>query len=119
MSLKSDTDSEIRALLNGIIRDCSLSRQQICEKLTARLGQDITVFMLNDWTCEAKKRQRFPACFVQEFCEVIGDDSLHRYLAGPRLRRLIDFAERELSATKDEEERLRMRAELLHEDNER
>jgi hypothetical protein len=73
--------------------------------------------MLNDWTSEAKKPARFPASFVQAFCETTGDDRLARHVVSPRLRCLIELGEREVAATKDERDRQHMRARLLREAN--
>jgi hypothetical protein len=114
-------DTALRTLLTTVLRDyCNAhqkSREQVCDALKASLGQGITVFMLNDWTSESKKPARFPASFIEAFCEVTGDSRLQRYVMGPRLRRLVEFAERDLAAAKDERERQRMRARLLREEN--
>jgi hypothetical protein len=52
--------------------------------------------MLDDWTAESRRGTRFPASLIQTFCEVIGSDQLERWAMGPRLRKLVEFAERQL-----------------------
>lgn len=109
------SDGDLRALLTQAIRRCSKSRQQIADELSVLLGQRITVYMLNDFTSESKKPARFPACFIAPLCEVIGSDELQRFVLSERLRRLLDFAERELASIRSERERKRLGEELLGE----
>ena len=109
-------DAALRALLTQAIRRCPKSRQQIADELGARLGQRITVYMLNDFTSESKKPARFPACFIAPLCEVIGSDDLQRFVLSERLRRLLDFAERELAAIRSDRERRHLGEELLGEE---
>jgi hypothetical protein len=101
-------DRELRQLLSFLIKQSPMSRAQIAEEMSKSLGQpnSISPHMLNDWTSEYHKPARFPAFFVRAFCDAIGSDRLQRWAAGPRLRKLIEFAERHLEL----EER---RAELL------
>jgi hypothetical protein len=101
-------DRELRQLLSFLIKQSQLSREQIADEMGKSLGQpnSITGYMLNDWTSEYHKGARFPALFIKPFCDAIGSDRLQRWAAGPRLRKLIEFAERHLEL----EER---RAELL------
>lgn len=105
-------DLRLRELLTQIIRQCPKKRTQIAEELSDSLGQRVTVHMLNDFTSESKKPARFPALFIVPFCRVTGDDRLQRFVMGPRLRKLVEFAERELAASQDEIERARLRSEL-------
>jgi hypothetical protein len=106
-------DNQLRKLLTDIIRDCPKKRLQIAEELSELLGQSVTVHMLNDFTSESKKPARFPALFILPLCQVVGDDRLQRHVMGNRLRMLVEFAERELAASRDEFERTRLRNELL------
>ena len=108
-------DSGLRSLLTEIFRRCPKSRQQVADELSSLLGQRITVYMLNDFTSESKKPARFPACFVAPLCEIIGSDELARFVISDRLRRLLDFAERELAAVRGDRERRRITEELLSE----
>ncbi|MGB9485931.1 MAG: hypothetical protein WCD04_07465 [Terriglobia bacterium] len=101
-------DGDLRELLSFLIKQSPMSREQIAEEMSKSLGQPnlISPNMLNDWTSEYHKAARFPAFFIKAFCDAIGSDRLQRWAAGPRLRKLIEFAERHLEL----EER---RAELL------
>lgn len=88
-------DSELRRLLSAIVRACpGKKRQQICDELSAEVGQNITVYMLNDWTSDAKKPARFPAALVPAFCKITGDDKLQRFLLSDRLLTLVRIGER-------------------------
>jgi len=112
---QGEPDTALRRLLNQMIRSCRLSRPEICEALTRRLGMTITPFMLDSYTAGSKKPARFPAIFVGAFCQVTGDDRLRRFFMTPRDLKLIRFAERELAAAKDARERQRVAARLLRE----
>ncbi len=107
------SDPALRDLIADIIRRCPKKRPQLAEELSTALGQHITSFMLDCFTATGKSR--FPALFVQAFCDITGDDRLQRFVMGPRLRRLVEFAEAELNAARDERERARLREELLSE----
>lgn len=89
-------DTVLRQLLTTLFRQCSKSRERIAEELSLHAGQLISKHMLDDWTAESKKPARFPAFLIQSFSEVTGSDQLQRWVMGPRLRKLLEFAEREL-----------------------
>jgi hypothetical protein len=93
-----ESDLKIRQLLSDIMAACSKDRQQIAIGLSRRTGRAITVSMLNDYTATTKTAARFPASYVQDFCEVTNDDRLQRFLLGPRLLALIELGERELAS---------------------
>jgi hypothetical protein len=57
--------------------------------------------MLDDFAAPSKDGARFPAAWVVAFCEVTGDDSLQRFLLGPRLSRLIEIGELEISSRRN------------------
>ncbi len=86
-------DAALRQKLSEIVHDCRLSRGEICEALSGRVGVKITPFMLDCYTSRTK-RHRFPAFLVADFCEVIGSDELVRFVMGPRLRELVELGER-------------------------
>jgi hypothetical protein len=86
-------EDAVRNLITGLIRRSTMSRIEIVEKLSLHVGRKISKRMLDDWTAESKKRARFPACFVQVFCEVIKDDRLQRHLLSERLRKLLSVGE--------------------------
>jgi len=112
-------ESEFRALLRKVLKSSpNMSPAQIADALTIHLDQKISTFHLDNWTCKARAQtRRFPAVFLKPLYEITGDARLLLYVMGPRLRRLVEFAERELAAAKDEQERQRMRAQLLREEN--
>lgn len=106
-------DYEIRTLAADSIKRSGKSREQIAEGMAALMGCQMTVHMLNGFTAQSKEAIRFPAAHILAFCEVTADDRLQRFLAGPRLLKLIEFAERELAALSDERDRHALRDELL------
>ncbi len=107
-----DADAKLRHLVADMIRRCPKKRAQVAEELSTRLGQRITEHMLNDFTSEGKKPARFPACFIAPFCEIVGSDELQRFVMSERLRKLLDFAEREVIARRGERDREALLEEL-------
>ena len=95
-----DQDLAIRKAATEMIRRCGKSRRQIAEEMSALVGPEIeiTEHMLNSYTAESKRGARFPAAFVPAFCEVTGDDELQRLMLGPRLKKLLEIAERDVLA---------------------
>ncbi len=89
-------DSALRELLSFLIKRSPMSREQIADEMSKSLGQRISRHMLDDWTSECHKGARFPAVLIQAFCDATGNDRLQRWAAGSRLRKLIEFAERQL-----------------------
>jgi hypothetical protein len=82
-----------RKLITELIKRCHLSRIEIAERLSVHVKQPVSKRMIDDWTAGCKRRARFPACFVQAFCEVIENDELQRRLLSERLRRLLCLGE--------------------------
>jgi hypothetical protein len=107
-------DSAVRSMIARVMGESRMSRAEIAERMTLQLGRRITKAMLNDCSAETKKL-RFPASWVRAFCCVTNDDRLQRLLLGPRLLALLEFAERELSAARDEAERRQLRKRLIAE----
>lgn len=90
-------DSELRKLLSFLIKKSRRRRAYIAREMEKHAGQHISPRMLDDWTSEYHKSARFPASLIHAFCNAIrGNDELQRWAAGPRLRQLIEFAERHL-----------------------
>jgi hypothetical protein len=87
------SDTPVRNLITEVIKRSGMKRLAIAEKLSLHVGQPISKRMLDDWTAESKKRARFPACFVQAFCEITNSDQLQRHLLSDRLRRLLSLGE--------------------------
>ena len=88
-----ETDAEIRRIVSAAIRNCSKKREQIADELSASLGLPVSLHMLNAFTSERKRAHRFPALFIESFCEITGDDSLRRFAVGEKLRDLIELGE--------------------------
>jgi hypothetical protein len=91
---QTDGDTALRQLLSQAIRSCPLSRVQICEALTRRLGVKVKPFMLDSYTAESKKPARFPAAWVPALCEVTGNNELQRRLLSAGDRQFLDLGER-------------------------
>lgn len=91
---QADGDAVLRRLLTQAIRSCPLSRVQICEALTHRLGVKVKPFMLDSYTAESKKPARFPAAWVPALCEVTGNNELQRRLLSTGDREFLDLGER-------------------------
>jgi hypothetical protein len=89
----SPPDEALRNLVTRIIKDSGMSRTEIAEELSLRVGQPISKRMLDDWTAESKKRARLPACYVQALCEITKDSRLQRQLLSERLRELLSLGE--------------------------
>lgn len=86
-------DSALRQLITEIIRHCPKKREQIAEELSLRVGQRITVHMLNAFTSDSNKWSRFPAVWLEAFSEIVGDDRLERYVISKRNRDVLEFGE--------------------------
>lgn len=113
----SDIDTEdgrrLRRLIAEAIHRSPLSRKIIAESLTDKLGIRVTERMLNDYTAFNKRMVRFPLLFSAALCEILNDDSIGLFGVRPRIRRLVEFAERELAGHRDQRERESLREELL------
>lgn len=90
---EKDSDKAVRRLINSAIRQSKKDREQIADELSRCLGLRVTKHMLNRFTSEAKGKARFPAAWVEAFCEVVADDRLQRSIMGERLRELVRLGE--------------------------
>jgi|GEM_PF-1534570 hypothetical protein len=102
-------DSELRELLAALIKRCSKSRAQIAEQMSVHAGQPISKRMLDDWTAESKKAARFPAAFIEAFCEAVGNDDLQCFVMGERLRTIVELRNKQVRWLADS-----LRAELFN-----
>lgn len=101
-------DSQLRKLLSSLIKKSRRQRIHIAKDMEKHTGQHVSRRMLDDWTSEYHRSARFPASLIEAFCEAVcGDDELQRWAAGPRLRKLIEFAERQLEVDKQGAELLK------------
>lgn len=73
-------DARIRVALSGAIRKSGKSRETIAQELSDACGLNVSVFTLNNWTCDSKRERRIPAEAIPALCEVLGDDSLQRLM---------------------------------------
>jgi hypothetical protein len=110
-----ERDRALRKLIADAIRRSPLKRLAIAEELTAKLGIRVTEHMLNDFTSENKKGVRFPLLFSEALCEILDDDSIGLFAVRPRIRRLVEFAERKLSGDKAQREIEELQESLLGE----
>ncbi len=69
--------------------------------------------MLNAFAAQSNETARFPAALIIPLCDITGDDRLQRFVMGPRLRKLVEFAERELAGFRGQREKDALRDELL------
>jgi hypothetical protein len=111
--VNDDCDAALRRILSDILTESSEKRHDIAEKLSARAGRRISCSMLNAFAAPSNETARFPAALIVHLCEITGDDRLQRFVMGPRLLRLVEFAERELSAYRDQRELDSLRERLL------
>src|SRR6266853_1887820 len=99
----SPEDVRFRDLLSEVL---SLSdRKSLSSQLSVRSARRVSLAMLNAYATRSNNSAKFPAFLIPLLCDLLNDDRLQRFLMGPRLRKLVEFAERELAASKDERER--------------
>lgn len=111
----STRDQELRSLIAQAIRRSPKKRLQIAEELTDLLGIRVTEHMLNDFTSGNKKGVRFPLLFSTALCEILDDDSIGLFGVRPRIRSLVEFAERTLAGERGQREIEALRERLLEE----
>ena len=90
-------DSALRELLATVVRQCSKTHEQIAQEMSLHCGQRISKRMFDDWTSPSKKGARFPAAFIEAFCEAVSDDTLQRHVIGARLRGIVELREEQLN----------------------
>jgi hypothetical protein len=115
LTANDDFDAALRHLLSDIFTSFSVKRYQLAEELSNRAGRRISCSMLNAFAAPSNETARFPAALIVHLCDITGDDRLQRFVMGPRLRKLVEFAERELHGCRDQREREALRESLLQE----
>jgi hypothetical protein len=105
-------DRTIRDLIAASRKKSRLSCPQIADRMSLRLGRNITGGMIYDFSAGSKKGARFPASFVSAFCDVTGDDRLRMYLVGDRLAKLVELGEQLVESMKTERRRKRLLGQL-------
>lgn len=58
----------------------------------------MTASMINDFTVRNGAGARFPAAYVDAFCEVTGDDRIRTFLLSPRLQAVTNLGSHVLAA---------------------
>jgi hypothetical protein len=89
--------SAIDKLLSIEIKRSKLSRQEIADGMSSKLGKPVTLRMMNSYTSGAAEQHRWPAEFDIAFCEVVGSYRLLQErikragfrMVGPNEERLI------------------------------
>lgn len=77
-----NVDLLFRSTLTKAIKQSSHSRIQIAAKMSEALDIEITKAMLDSWTAESREGlNRFPACYLPVFCQVVGSIELLQILA--------------------------------------
>jgi hypothetical protein len=75
-------DVLFRATLTETVKKSGLSRIQIAARMTEALDIEITKTIIDSWTAESREGvNRFPACYLPVFCEVVGSLEPYRVLA--------------------------------------
>jgi hypothetical protein len=111
----NNMDRDLRAAITDAIKRSPLKRAAIAEALTDRLGIRVTEHMLNDFSSASKKGVRFPLVFSAALCDILDDDSIGLFGVRPRIRLLVEFAERELAGVRGQRELEILREKLLAE----
>lgn len=69
-------NSAIREFLGNAIKNSTMSRIEIAERLNETAGFPASIHMLNDWCASSKNNVRFPLAALQAFCEIVGSEEL-------------------------------------------
>ncbi len=108
----SAEDIRFRDLLSEALSGSD--RTNLASQLSIRTGRRISLAMLNAYATRSNNSAKFPAFLVPLLCEILGDDRLQKFLMGPRLRKLLEFAERELAASREQRDREALREKLMN-----
>ncbi len=108
-------DSMIRKIVSEVMHHSTKSRAQIAEEMSRLVHVEVTANMLNGYAASSKTGVRFPAAFINAFCQVTGDDQLQRLLLSPVLRKKVEIVERELTADQEKRKAQLLREQLLAE----
>jgi hypothetical protein len=94
-------DMRFRILLSTVLSECGKTREQIAAIMSGDLGTPITASILNDYTVRNGAGARFPAAYIDAFCEATGDDRIRKILLPPRLRAVMDIGRNVLEAIRE------------------
>jgi hypothetical protein len=112
---RTSHDATIRKIVSEVMHHSTKSRAQIADELSQLVDVEVTANMLNGYAAPSKTGVRFPAAFINAFCQVTGDDRLQRFLLSPVLRKKIEIVERELTAAQEKHQAQLLREQLLEE----
>ncbi len=88
------TDAALRSVIAAAIRKSKgKSRAQIAEELGKRVGRNLTLRMLDDYTAKSKPSARFPAAWIEDFCDATGDDELRTFFLSVHQKHLLKIGE--------------------------
>lgn len=62
----------LRMAISEAIKRCPLSRWEIAAKMSELMDIEVSKYMIDAWTSEAKDGHRFPAEYLPSFCVVTG-----------------------------------------------
>jgi len=110
---RTNHDATIRKIVSEVMHHSTKSRAQIADEMSQLVQIEITANMLNGYAAPSKSGVRFPAAFINAFCQVTGDDRLQRFLLSPVLRKKIEIVERELTADQEKRKAQLLREQLL------
>jgi hypothetical protein len=113
-------DPIVRSALSASIRMCSLSREQIADKMSDLLGTRVTAKMLDTYSAASMQPYRLPAAWIHAFCKAVDNDSLLQAIAqagGYRLVRneevaLLELGRQYLRRKRADEEATRLEQKL-------
>ncbi len=111
-----DCAYQIRTELTDTIKKCSLSRQQIADKMSDLMRKDFTKESLDSFTAESKRMNRFPLEYLPAFCAATNDKTIIRFIAKKCLGLFIendDSLRLELGRISEEEKTLKQRKRLI------
>ncbi len=89
----SQPDARLRSFLVALFREHPLSRIQIAEALSQKLGESVTLARLDSFIAQTKQSARLPAYFLPALAEILDSDAILLFLARPRIRKNFEFAE--------------------------
>lgn len=77
-------DNQVAHILSEVLKDSDVSRYEVAARMSELTGKDITKFMLDSWTAEAREGHRFPLEFAAAFEQATNSYALTEMLADLR-----------------------------------
>ena len=100
----SKADTELRDFLRELFSSMPLSRVQLAEALSEKLGEQVSLARLDSFLALTKQSARLPAYFLPALAEILDSDVILLHLARPRIQKQVEFVQhvRELRRIADE-----------------